>query len=141
VRPLGFLETPPRRRLGFALADRLRAQLAELEVDVVHAGPVQDCAWLVALAGFPRLVTMSWGSDLLDGANFGIGRWLARATLRRSAAFLGDCEAVRQRAIALGMDSERIVIFPWGVDLERFRPDATSAARSAFDGEAPLWHS
>ena len=76
VRPLGFLETPPRRRLGFALADRLRAQLAELEVDVVHAGPVQDCAWLVALAGFPRLVTMSWGSDLLDGANFGIGRWL-----------------------------------------------------------------
>ena len=139
VRHLGMLETTPqRRRLGFGLADRLRAQLAGLEVDVVHAGPVQDCAWLAARAGFPCLVTMSWGSDLLDRANFGLGRWLARATLRRSAAFLGDCEAVRQRAIALGMDSERIVIFPWGVDLERFRPDATSAARSAQGWEGAL---
>ena len=138
VRHLGFLEsTPLRRRLGYVHAGRLQALLAELEVDVVHAGPVQDCAWLAARAGFPRLVTMSWGSDLLDRANFGIGRWLARATLRRSVAFLGDCEAVRLRAIELGMDPGRTVIFPWGVDLERFRPVADSAARSALGwGEA-----
>ena len=118
-----------RRRLGLALLDGLHRVILETEPDIVHAGPLQPCAWLVARLGFPRLVSMAWGSDLLHQARFGLGRWQAVGALQGSAAFLGDCEAVRQRAIALGMSQDRCVILPWGVDLQQFRPGEVAGAR------------
>jgi glycosyltransferase involved in cell wall biosynthesis len=54
----------------------------------------------------------------------------ARFTLKRSDAFLADCQAVRERAIELGMNAGRIVTFPWGVDLHLFSPQGAGALRS-----------
>ena len=54
----------------------------------------------------------------------------AKFTLSRSDAFLADCQAVRKRAIELGMQAGRIVTFPWGVDLEQFTPRGVGALRS-----------
>jgi len=101
---------------------RLRAILHELQPDVVHAGPVQACSFLAAAAGARPLVTMSWGSDILVDARRGWGRWKAKFALKRSEVFLCDCQVVREHAIDLGMSPERIVVFPWGVDLEHFKP-------------------
>jgi glycosyltransferase involved in cell wall biosynthesis len=33
---------------------------------------------------------------------------------------VGDCDAVRQKAVEFGFPAERVVTFPWGVDLSRF---------------------
>ena len=104
--------------------------LRQRDADVVHAGPIQSCAFLAALAGVNGLLTMSWGSDLLLHAQSGPGRWLARWTLARSVAFAGDCQAVAERAGALGMPPERMFLFPWGVDLKRFHPGKASALRA-----------
>jgi glycosyltransferase involved in cell wall biosynthesis len=125
-------------RLGVALVDEIRRVLLNTRPDVVHAGPLQSCAWLVARAGFERLVSMSWGSDLMLDARFGLGRWQAAGALRRTSVFLGDCESVRRRAVELGMDSTRTIIFPWGVDLELFRPGRTSQARDRLGWQAAL---
>jgi glycosyltransferase involved in cell wall biosynthesis len=103
-------------------ARQLRRALGELRPDVVHAGPVQRPALLAALAQAHPLLTMSWGSDLLWQARSGPGRWAARYVLARSDVLACDCQAVRQRAQRLGMADERIVVFPWGVDLEHFSP-------------------
>ena len=46
---------------------------------------------------------------------------------------VGDCQTIRQLAIAHGMQEERIVTFPWGIDLEHFVP--LSSALSASEGE------
>lgn len=97
-------------------------RLGEVRPDLVHAGPVHRGALMAALSGFHPLVTMSWGWDLLKAGKAPIQRWLARFTLRRSDAFIGDCQAVRSAAMDLGMPEGRMAIFPWGVDLERFRP-------------------
>jgi glycosyltransferase involved in cell wall biosynthesis len=35
---------------------------------------------------------------------------------------IGDCNTIRDLAISYGMQPERIVTFPWGVDLGHFRP-------------------
>jgi glycosyltransferase involved in cell wall biosynthesis len=126
------------RRLGITLVEGLRRTLSETAPDIVHAGPIQPCAWLAARAGSDRLVSMSWGSDLLDSAAFGLGRWQAAAALRRTSVFLGDCESVRRRAIALGMDERRTVIFPWGVDLDRFRPGREGGARERLGWQGKL---
>ncbi|HSR48622.1 MAG TPA: glycosyltransferase [Anaerolineales bacterium] len=134
--PRGVMRLPPLepapkrwRRFAAPLASRLRDRIEERRIEVVHAGPVQACAWLAAQAGFPGLVTMSWGSDLLVRAEFGMGRWLAAMALRRSAAFIGDCRAVLARAEALGMDPSRSVRVPWGVDLAAFHPTVPTEVR------------
>jgi glycosyltransferase involved in cell wall biosynthesis len=108
---------------------RLKALLRAIEPDLVHAGPIQQSAFLTAVAGFKPLVAMSWGSDLLRGARRGPGRWAASHTLRRSDAFVCDCRTVRSSAIRLGADSEKIVVFPWGVDLDYFSPRARDGLR------------
>ena len=101
----------------------LREVIQATKPDLVHAGPIQTCAFLVALAGFKPLVSMSWGYDLLKDSNRNkVWRWASEFTLRRSAMMIGDCNAVREKAIELGMASERIVTFPWGIDLNAFTP-------------------
>jgi glycosyltransferase involved in cell wall biosynthesis len=42
---------------------------------------------------------------------------------------VGDCNPIRQKAIAYGIPDERIVTFPWGVDLQHFSPDGASGAQ------------
>ncbi len=117
------------------LKRRLRKLLGEIRPDVVHAGPVQKGAFLTALAGYQPLVTMSWGSDLLMDASRGVGRYAARFTLSRTAILVCDCKAVRDVAVNLGMPEDRIVVFPWGVDLNHFKPDESADVRKALGWE------
>jgi glycosyltransferase involved in cell wall biosynthesis len=53
--------------------------------------------------------------------------WMRSATrcaLDRTDIFLGDCETVAQAAAGFGFPRERMVLFPWGVDLQHFSPEA-----------------
>jgi glycosyltransferase involved in cell wall biosynthesis len=114
--------------------DYLRAQLpafsAMLETerpDVVHAGPVQSCAYLAALSGFSPLVVMSWGSDMLvDAARNSEWRAVTEFTLDHADAFICDCHAVRAAAAPmLHCSADMLLQFPWGIDLKHFSPAAS----------------
>jgi glycosyltransferase involved in cell wall biosynthesis len=121
-----------------ALLSDLKRVIRRFQPDVIQAGPIQTAAFLVALAGFPRLVSMSWGYDLMqDAERSAFMRWNTRFTLRRSAALVGDCLPVRQQARKFGMPDERTVTFPWGVDLNHFSP-AGRWEGSSSAGAAPL---
>jgi len=99
--------------------------LKKLRPDVVHAGPIQTCAFIAALAGAKPLLTMSWGFDLMRDVQRGPGwEFATRFTLRRSHFFTSDAEITRQMALRFGMNPDRTVVFPWGVDLNRFAPRA-----------------
>jgi glycosyltransferase involved in cell wall biosynthesis len=101
----------------------LKRVIRALQPDLIQAGPVQRCAFLTALAGFRNLVSMSWGYDLLMDVNNGKAwQWATRYTLRRSAAFVGDCETIRGIAQTCGMRPDKIVTFPWGADIQKFSP-------------------
>lgn len=101
----------------------LQRVIHEVQPDILHAGPIQDCAFLGVLSGFRPLVSMSWGSDLLKDAdrNFAL-RKITQYTLARSTVLAGDCQAVRDKAASFGFPAERTFMFPWGIDLERFKP-------------------
>ena len=122
-------QRPARWQDGPRLLASLQRVIRKIKPDLVQAGPIQTCALLVALAGFRPLVSVSWGSDLLrDAGRNAWNRWATRYTLARSSVLVGDCNPVRQKAIAYGMRDQRIVTFPWGVDLQHFSPDGTSGA-------------
>jgi glycosyltransferase involved in cell wall biosynthesis len=66
---------------------------------------------------------MSWGFDLMkDDTRSRWWTWVTRYTLRRSTYFTSDAQVTRDKAAAYGMNPERTVVFPWGVDLYRFTP-------------------
>lgn len=99
----------------------LRRVLHQLKPDLVQAGPIQRSSLLIALTGFHPLVSMSWGYDLLHDANLNpLWRWATRYTLHHTDCLVGDCNTIRQLAIHYGMPDERIVTFPWGIDINHF---------------------
>ena len=115
---------------GPALLADFKRVLREVKPDLVHAGPIQTCAFLTAVAGFQPLVSMSWGSDLLkDADSSGSMKWKTRFTLKRTSILIGDCQAVRQKAQSFGFPGEKVVLFPWGVDLQRFSPGSVDEFR------------
>lgn len=108
---------------GPGLCQDLKRIIRQIRPHVIQAGPIQRSAFLAALAGFHPLITMSWGYDLIVDAK--INRWwdwATRYTLKHSDLLIGDCNTTRQLAISYGMHQDRIVTFPWGIDLERFSP-------------------
>lgn len=121
----------------------LRRILVEERPEAVLAGPVQTSAFLVALTGYAPLVTMSWGSDMLvDASRSACMRAVTRYTLRRSAGALGDCQAVRDRIGTFApLAADRIVTFPWGVDLGGFvqRASALSLREDLAWKENPIF--
>lgn len=115
-----------------ALTRDLKRIIGEVKPDVIHAGPVQSAAYLAARSGFQPLLTMSWGSDLLMEADR--NNWMRRITrytLKRTTVLTGDCEAVRDKAAQFGFPADRAVLFPWGVDLQRFSPGRADDLRSS----------
>jgi glycosyltransferase involved in cell wall biosynthesis len=113
------------------LAADLSRVLREIRPELVHAGPVQTCAFLAALIGFRPLLTMSWGFDLMQDAERNVWwRWVTRYTLKRSSFFVSDAQVTRSKAIEYGMKPDCTAVFPWGVDLAHFKPSSGSRRRS-----------
>jgi L-malate glycosyltransferase len=100
-----------------------RDLVKKIKPDLIHAGPIQTCALIAVLSGFRPLLTMSWGFDLMKDVHR--GKWWAfatRYTLKRSTYFTSDAQVTRDMAVKYGMDPAKTVVFPWGVDLEHFKP-------------------
>src|SRR5689334_359714 len=99
-----------------------RRLVREIKPDLIHAGPIQTCAFIAVLSGFRPLLTMSWGFDLMEDVHKNKWwEWVTRYTLKRSTFFISDAKVTRDKAVAHGMDPEKTIVFPWGVDLEHFR--------------------
>ena len=107
-----------------ALVLDFKRLIRDIKPDLVHAGPIQTCALIAILSGFRPVLTMSWGFDLMDDVHKGrIWAFATRYTLTRSTFFTSDANVTRNKAVAYGTDPNKTVVFPWGVDLEYFKPN------------------
>ena len=104
-----------------ALVMDFKRLLRDLKPDLVHAGPIQTCAFIAVLAGARPLLTMSWGFDLMDDVHKGwMWEFATKYTLKRSTFFTSDANVTKDKAVGYGMNPEKTIVFPWGVDLEHF---------------------
>jgi glycosyltransferase involved in cell wall biosynthesis len=110
---------PPQCRAQMPALQRV---LEQVKPDLVHAGPIPTCAFMIALSGFRPLLAMSWGSDILvEARDDEIRRSASKYTLARSDFFIVDCDAVRERIRAMtGAGGDRFVQLPWGLELAHF---------------------
>lgn len=92
--------------------------------NLIHAGPVQSCGFMTALAGFHPFLAMSWGSDVLvDSRRDALWQWITQYTLAQCDLLACDCEAVAAEARLLSRNPLLPTVqFPWGIDLARFAP-------------------
>jgi len=122
-----------------------RQIIKQIKPDVIHAGPIQTCTFIAVLSGFRPILAVSWGFDLMEYIHRGKWwQWVTRYVLEHSNYFSSDALATRDTAIEYGMDPDRTIVFPWGVDLERFtqkkwRADTQNDAFTLFCNRA--WES
>jgi glycosyltransferase involved in cell wall biosynthesis len=110
---------------------RLRQIVKRIKPDIIHAGPVPSCAYLAAFAGLSPLVSMSWGSDLLSEVDESKkSNRRVKFALRHSAILVGDCNPVGSKAKSMGFPEKKIVLFPWGIDLDHFKRGADTSLRT-----------
>jgi len=103
----------------------LRRIIKRIQPDLIHAGPIQTCAFIAMLTGFRPILTMSWGFDLMKDVHRGWGwQQITHYVLRNTTFFTSDANATRDAAVQYGMNPEKTVVFPWGVDLQHFAPSA-----------------
>ena len=105
----------------------------EIKPDLIHAGPIQTCAFIAVLSGFRRILSMSWRFDLMDDVHKNKWwEWVTGYTLKRSTFFTSDANVTRDMAVKYGMDANKTVVFPWGVDLEHFSLSTVHRPQSTF---------
>jgi glycosyltransferase involved in cell wall biosynthesis len=110
----------------------LEQVILKVQPDLIQAGPLHLSAYLAACTAFQPLVSMSWGYDLLyEAPRSSEIQQSIRETLRRSSAMVGDCDTIRKLAIQYGMPDDRIVTFPWGIDLAHFSPKKDPGEQAA----------
>jgi L-malate glycosyltransferase len=99
----------------------------KIKPDLIHAGPIQTCAFIAVLTGFRPILTMSWGFDLMkDVYRNWRWEWITKYVLRNTQYFTSDAFVTRDKAVTLGMNPEKTIVFPWGVDLKHFVPNPES---------------
>jgi glycosyltransferase involved in cell wall biosynthesis len=101
-----------------------------------HRATMMHGHWVIpggvlAAAAMPRLplVVSLHGSDVYVAETLAPARRAARAVFRRAGVVTACSSDLGRRAVALGADPGRIVVVPYGVDVERFRPDADRRIR------------
>ena len=101
----------------------LKHLIDKIQPDILHAGPIQTIGLIAALTKFRPLLMMSWGFDLMEDVYRNAWwDWLTKYVLRRSTFFISDAHVTRNKAVEYGMNPERTIVFPWGVDLDHFKP-------------------
>jgi len=85
-----------------------------------------------ALLGLHPFLAIGWGSDvLIESKKYGILRVLGRFTIRAADAVIVDSEVQRKAIIDLGGSPSKIIVFPWGIDLDKFKPRKVTSIREA----------
>lgn len=126
-----------RRLVSLQTAWHLRRVLQHIQPDILHTGWVQDHGFIGALSGFHPTLSMPWGSDILIRPYDSIfEKWIARFTLKKADMITCDCQLVKNKIIELsGCRPEKIVVFPWGIDLKTFRPERSGKVRKELGWE------
>ncbi|HXW07256.1 MAG TPA: glycosyltransferase family 4 protein [Vicinamibacterales bacterium] len=114
----------------------VRRVIRESRATIVHAHWVIPGGAIAAAAArrLPLVVSLH-GSDVFVAETFAPARRAARLVFARAGAITACSADLASRAIALGADAGRVEVIPYGVDVERFRPDR--AARSRLRGQLP----
>lgn len=86
----------------------------------------------------PVIVTAR-GNDLTLIPRYRLPKRRILQAAQRAAAIVTVAQALKNEAVALGVDADKITVLRNGVDLDRFRPLDRAAMRTTLHLEGPVW--
>lgn len=122
----------------------LRSLVRRLQPDIVHAHNAWGPGWYGAATGWHPFVIHAYGGDLLAEQYSGrpaIQRHLTSWACRAADRIIVTGRHMISASSALGIDPQRIVLLPRGVDLTRYRPglDVTRLrSELGLSGQGPI---
>lgn len=122
-----------RGAVGFFInALRVREILTAWKPDIVNAHYASGYGTTAALCGVRPVLLSVWGSDVYDFPyQSALKGRLLRGNLRRATAIASTSHAMARQVQRLVPSIVDIAITPFGVDLDRFRPDRPDRAEPA----------
>lgn len=113
----------PNPVLAFPIACVMaRRLIRRIRPDIVIGNYLHTYAFYAALAHYHPLVQRAWAGDALIAPNNPFYRQLVKYSLKQADLAIADWETVKQALVQLGCPAEKVVLFPNGVDFERFNP-------------------
>jgi glycosyltransferase involved in cell wall biosynthesis len=104
-------------------ARRIRALIAELRPDLLHALHLTSYGFLAGLSGFQPSIVSVWGTDILEAPSWTpLHAWITRHALRRAGAVTATGLRLAEATLAYMPERKPVRVIPYGVDLERFSP-------------------
>jgi glycosyltransferase involved in cell wall biosynthesis len=103
--------------------------VAEVQPDLIHAHWLPELGWMAARQGLHPLVCSAWGSDVLGMR--GIGRRRSKRALDGSDLVTADSVHLARATQELAGREIPVEVVRWGLDLARFAPGNSLAAREA----------
>jgi len=92
-----------------------------LKPTFITGGPLHTVGAVIAESGTTPYLAMSFASDVLFEAQQSRRSALhVRRALSYSTAVIVDCETVKAACLELGAKRQKIIVVPWGVDLDAF---------------------
>tara|TARA_B100000315_G_C14565105_1_gene582525 strand:- start:863 stop:2011 length:1149 start_codon:yes stop_codon:yes gene_type:complete len=108
---------------------KLREIIDEISPDLVHGFFLTNRGFLVARSGFSPSISTAMGSDILiDSKSSPILSWIVKYSLSRSDLVTCTSNSVKRSITRMGIPSEKTVSIPYGVDLNRFPTDSSTAS-------------
>ncbi|MFC1901633.1 glycosyltransferase family 4 protein [Chloroflexota bacterium] len=103
----------------------LRKLLKEIKPDVLHAGWIPSHGQVAAISGFHPFLLMPWGSDILILPNsLRSNKIITRYVIKKADMITCDAEYVKREIVRLsGYPEDKIIVFPWGIDLSKFNTE------------------
>ena len=90
---------------------------------VVNAHFVPNYGMIASVVGRKPWVLSTWGSDIMtDPLKSPFHRMRTRFVLRRADYVTSDAQVMTDAICSMGVPGESVLTFPYGVDLDRFRP-------------------
>jgi glycosyltransferase involved in cell wall biosynthesis len=124
------------RTLGWTLQTvtriiRIALLVHNTRPDLVYANWIDRSeGFCCGRAGVHPLVVAAWGGDInIETSRSSILRFFAKLTVRSADAVVVDSQWHRKGVLKLGCSPSKIHCFPWGIDIERFRPQDSSPTR------------
>ncbi len=121
----------PFKPLHYAVAlCKVRRILRRIQPDLLHTHFLTGYGYWGACSRFHPFIMTVWGDDVYTTPHESfLKAKLARTVLRRADLITGDSQDILDHVVAMGGEATKCRLVQWGVDLDRFGPNAPSAVR------------
>jgi len=100
--------------------------IKEIGPDILHGGWIPAHGFISALSGFHPFLLMPWGSDVLvipQNTSYLTKKQII-LTIKKADMIQCSSKIMKSRINDLyGYPKDKMVVFPWGIDLNKFNPE------------------